>query len=430
MHGLETRQLPKERTYLLLILAFALVVRLATALWLGDRMEVLPAGGTHDQVSYDLLAHRLATGHGFTFPTNWYPWVKADTPTSYYSGTMVLHLAVIYHVFGYHPLIPRILYAILGTLIVYLVYRLGRRLFGPGPGLAAGAISAAYSYLILYSAALLTEAPFIFFLLLSLNIAYALAEEGGPWRWWVLGLAMAGAILFRMAVLPFLVLLLIWILVKRHHSQASSKLWPVLIPLAVMILAVLPWTVRNYLLYDKFMLLESQFGHVLWNSNHPDQGDTFDQIDWVAPIPEELQHLDEVDLTNELLRRGIQNILADPARFARLTLSRAKLFFTFWPTADSSLISNVARVLSFGITLPFMVCGLVLSRRCWRRCAPLYVFLVAHLGIYLVSWVMIRYRIPADTVLIIFAGLALAELVRVVKGKWKARGVETGRLNG
>lgn len=399
----------KPRFWLLLILFIALFARLATAFWLGDGMEVLDAGGTHDQVSYDLLAYRVASGHGFTFPEPWYPWVPADTPTSYYSGTMVLHLAVLYKVFGYHPLIARILYAILGTLIVYLVYRLGRRLFGQVAGLAAALCAAGYAYLILYSGTLLTETPFMFFLLLSLEAAYEVAENNRPIPLVILGVALAGSVLFRMAVLPFVLVLLAWVYVSSRKSVWPVKLWQLLAPLGVIVLVVLPWTVRNYMLYDRFMLLESQFGHVFWNANHPEQGTSF-RGSWVAPIPDELEGLDEADLTYELLRRGRENVLNDPGRFFLLTLSRVKFFFTFWPTAGSSLVSNLSRVLSFGILLPFMLYGLYLSIPQWRDVLPLYLFVAMHLGIYLISWVMIRYRIPADTVLLVFAGLAIAHL--------------------
>jgi len=56
-----------------------------------------------------------------------------------------------------------------------------------------------------------------------------------------------------------------------------------------------------------------------------------------------------------------------------------------------------------------------------RQALPLYLFLVIHLGVYLVSWVMIRYRIPADTVLLLFAGLAIARLGQVVKLRQQER---------
>ena len=400
---------PQQWMILILILAF--IPRLAVAVWLGDTMKVLDAGGTHDQISYDMLAHRVATGYGFTFPEPWYPWVPANTVTSYYSGTMVLHLATIYKVFGYHPLVARLLYAVLGTAIVYLVYRLGRRVFGTKAGLIAAALAAGYAYLILYSATLLTETPFIFFLLLAINAAYDAADGGGTRKLIVMSLGLAGCVLFRMASLPFLVLLTGWAFWRARRSSRPLRISRLTIPIAIVVLAVAPWTIRNYLLYDRFMLLESQYGHVLWNSNHPDQGTSFRGA-WVAPIPEGLKGLNEVDLTNELLRRGRENILADPRRFLLLSLSRVKFFFTFWPTADSSLVSNIARVLSFGITLPFMLAGIILSARKWRELLPLYLFLVIHYAVYLSSWVMIRYRVPADTVLLIFAAVAIADLAQ------------------
>ena len=402
-------RIPKPFFWLAAILLVAFAVRLGTALWLGDVMKVVPAGGTHDQVSYDLLAKRVAAGFGFTFPSPWYPWVPADTPTSYYSGTMVLHLALVYRLFGYHPLIARLLYVGMGIVVVYLIFRIGRRLFGETAGLFAAAFAAGYSYLILYSATLLTETPFIVFLLLAIEATYQLVEDDDN-RWLiVLGFALAGVVVFRMAVLPFVVLLLVWIYIKKRNTESPLSLVQMFVPVAIMMLAILPWSFRNYMLFDRFMLLESQFGHVLWNSNHPDQGISF-RGSWVAPIPQDLSGLSEAELTYALLERGIDNILRDPGRFFLLTLSRVKYFFTFWPTANSSTISNFSRVMSFGILLPFMLYGLFISFPQWRRLVPIYLFLVVHIGVYVVSWVMIRYRIPIDAVLILFAGLAAADL--------------------
>lgn len=397
--------------WLLLILLLAFLLRAGTAVWLGNKMEVLEAGGTHDQVSYDMLAYRLAQGYGFTFPQAWYPWVPADTPTSYYSGIMVLHLAVLYQIFGYNPLIPRLLYALLGTIIVLLIYRLGKKLFGERAALLAALLAAVYAYLILYSATLLTETPFILFLLLALDQAYQLLETPRPGTFLLLGVGLAGALLFRMAVLPFVAVLLIWLVLKLRQQQKRYPAWQILIPCGLMVVAVAPWTIRNYELYGRFMLLESQFGHVFWNGNHPDRPSDWGEVGWVAPIPADLADLNEADLTYELLSRGQQEVLAHPDRFLRLTLGRARVFFMFWPSASSSLMSNVGRVLSFGLFLPFMLAGLILSLKSWQKLLPIYLFLVIHLGVYLSSWVMIRYRVPADALLLLFAGLTFSLIV-------------------
>ena len=414
--------------WLIAILCLALFVRVVTAIWLGDVMEILPAGGTHDQVTYDLLAKRVASGQGFTYPEHYYPWVPPDTITSYYSGTMVLQLAIIYKLFGYHPLVARLFFAMLGTAIVFLIYLLASRFFGKLAGLFAAVFAALYSYLILYSATLLTETPFILLLLIAIVSAYIVVEDGNHRYLLLVGIGLAGAILFRMAVLAFVPVFLAWIYFSsRATGRKPISIGLLLIPCAIIMLAVLPWTLRNYGLYGRFMLLESQFGHVFWNSNHPEQGTNF-RGPWVAPIPEELLELNEADLTYELLRRGRKFVVEDPVRFLLLTVSRIKYFFTFWPTADSSLVNNIARVLSFGILLPFMAAGLALSVRNWKRFLPIYLFLLIHIGVYVSSWVMVRYRVPADVLLLPFAALAVTQLISYLntqRNRWVIRQVPT-----
>jgi hypothetical protein len=59
-----------------------------------------------------------------------------------------------------------------------------------------------------------------------------------------------------------------------------------------------------------------------------------------------------------------------------------------------------------------MIAGLGLSLPRWRSFLPLYLFMVLHTGIHLLTWPSPRYRLPVDAVLIIFAGLAVTELAR------------------
>ncbi len=177
--------------------------------------------------------------------------------------------------------------------------------------------------------------------------------------------------------------------------------------LAVGAALILPWTVRNFAVFERFLLLNSQAGLALWNANHPDLGTKFEAAA-MFPIPEDLRGLNEVDLTNELMRRGVQLILADPGRFLLLSLDRLRMWFIFWPMRESSLISNIARPLSFGVSLPFIIIGLVRSVREWRRWLLLYLFIALYTFIHVISWVQIRYRMPVDLALVPFTGLGLA----------------------
>ena len=50
------------KRWLIGIMVVAVLTRSLAALWMGDRVEVLP--GIYDQVSYHTLAQRLLEGHG------------------------------------------------------------------------------------------------------------------------------------------------------------------------------------------------------------------------------------------------------------------------------------------------------------------------------------------------------------------------------
>ncbi|MCP4211603.1 MAG: hypothetical protein GY764_08990 [Halieaceae bacterium] len=63
------------------------------------------------------------------------------------------------------------------------------------------------------------------------------------------------------------------------------------------------------------------------------------------------------------MQRGIHFILDQPGRYLLLSLSRFADYFEFWPSAGSSLLFNLGRLLSFTLFLPFMLYGLYLSFR-------------------------------------------------------------------
>jgi 4-amino-4-deoxy-L-arabinose transferase-like glycosyltransferase len=392
--------LTRSRIYLLLILAAAFLVRLAAAFYLGNNISGL--SGAQDEVSYSMLGHRFATGHGLTFPTAWYPWIAADTPQSYYSATMSLSLAAVYALVGYQPLVARLIMAALGTLVVALIMALAWQFFGRTVALVSGAIAALYAYLIFYGVTLVTETPFMLSILAAIYVSLRIVKSPSLAKWMVLGLTLAIAVLFRMAVVFYVAPLLVWI-----WARLESRRYMVLLPVVVIGLSVLPFTIHNYLLWGRFLLLEAQFGHVFWNGNHPGHHGDFNPVT-VFPIPAEiLASHNDVEITSRLLFLGVQNVLRDPGGFLLLTLTRLREFFLFWPTAKSGQVESLLRVLSFGMLWPFAVLGLLRSRGRWRELAPLLLYMLALTAVYSVTWTMIRYRVPVDAVLIPFGALGV-----------------------
>jgi hypothetical protein len=157
--------------------------------------------------------------------------------------------------------------------------------------------------------------------------------------------------------------------------------------------------------------------------NHPIYGTKFIPIlpseTYIRIIPAELRVLDEAALDQELLKRGLNFVIEDPLRYFLLSLSRIPAYFMFWPSGESGAISNLSRVGSFGLFLPFMIYGLGRAFMRWRRqgrelfAEPaflLLLFIIIYAAIHLLTWALIRYRLPVDAVCIIFAGYALVTI--------------------
>jgi 4-amino-4-deoxy-L-arabinose transferase-like glycosyltransferase len=439
-----------SRKPLLAIIVVSVLLRVGAALYLGNTVQDQP--GIFDQISYHNLALRLEAGYGFSFGSNWWPATAAGSPTAHWSYLYTLYLAAVYTLFGPHALVARLIQAVaVGVLMPWLLYRIGCRLLPEQPGqqgggrslapwlgghrlgLAAAAMCAVYIYFVYYAGALVTESFYIVALLwaFDLSLQISQASEARLRHWLLLGLALALAVLLRQLVLlviPFLLLWLWWVVRPRPAR--------LVLPLIVVFLAILPWTVRNYLAFDQFVLLNTNAGFAFYWGNHPVHGNRFVPIltpemgSYYSLIPTELLHLDEASLDKALLERALAGIAADPGRFLILSLSRIPHYFVFWPSATSGTISNVSRVGSFGLFLPFMIYGLFLSWRyasgtlAGRSRSPfflLYLFTAVYTAIHVFTWTLIRYRLPVDAVLLLFAGLAVLELSRRLQARFHFR---------
>ena len=272
-----------SKKILTLIILVAILLRLPPAFYMGDEVTVLP--GIHDQVSYDALARSLLAGDGYSFAQKWYPFTPANTPTAHWSFAYPVFLAGVYAVVGYHPLVARLLQGIVSSaLICLLIYLIGRRVMDELTGLVAAGIAAIYGYFIYYNVALMTETYFIVCVLLALHLSLELKEQPTLARWVGLGLALGVACLLRQTILIFIPFLLIWLFLELKNRPV--RWWHFSIPIVVMTLLIAPWTIRNYVVYQEFLPLNSNVGYALYASNNPHLGTDWRNENIVVPIPD------------------------------------------------------------------------------------------------------------------------------------------------
>jgi 4-amino-4-deoxy-L-arabinose transferase-like glycosyltransferase len=463
-------------TWLALVIGVAVILRVGLAIFLGNEIEEL-RGGTYDQISYDTLALRVAEGHGFSFEDDWWPATRGGEPTAHWSYLYVIALAGIYRFLGPYPLIARLLQALLvGVLTPWLIYRIGRRVFSKEAGLVAAAISAIYAYFIMYGSSLMTESLYIVCILWSIDAAMRLAmtlsttppdpssrlDRKHLLLGLELGLAIVFAILLRQVIVVFIGVLVLWLIwVSWRQFSVRALVIPLFVAFTVIALFVAPVIVRNYNAFGRLTSLNTNAGYAFFWSNHPIYGTRFESvlspthgITYQELIPEELLELDEASLDRALLQRGLEFIRDEPLRYLLLSASRIPVYFLFWPKSDSSLLSNAARLFSFALFLPAMIYGIILSVRRilvthllrsaqtttsvendqdgfqFEFLLLLCAFIVVYSLVHILSWANVRYRLPVDAILIIFAGYGLWDAFLRIRVRFAFSRSSTGNNTG
>jgi hypothetical protein len=425
MRGTATH-IPDRRLWYLVGVSVAL--RLGAVMYFGD--DLRPRPGVADQLSYHALAERVRDGFGFSFAEGWWPATPAGQPTAHWSFLYVSLIAGVYELAGPHPVVVRALQALLvGVAHPLLTWRLTSRVFGTEAALAAAGLVAVYGYFVYYAGALMTEALYGSAVLWSLDLAVqadspAPRPGGRPYRTWLLlGVALAAAVLLRQVFLLCAPLVLTW---SAWRSAQHRSRWAVASQLAlataVLVVAILPWTMRNQRVFGTLVPLNTNAGFAFYWGNHPVHGRRFQPLldgpEYGALLPAELRHLNEGQMDAALLGRGLAFVTDDPSRYVLLSLGRLAEYVKFWPSRESRTASNIVRALSFGLCAPLMVLGILRFVRGQSKVgvvAPvawlLLLVVAAHSSMYVLTWTLVRYRIPVDAMLMPFAGAALASIL-------------------
>ena len=220
----------------LAVLAVALLARLAVVAWAWDRF---PA--SEDGHYYDVLARRLASGAGYTWP-----W--ADGTVTYAALYPVGYpgmLALAYAVFGASVGVAMALNALVGAAAAAAAHRLADDPGGPRwRPLAAGLAVALHPALVPYTAAVMTEGVTAGLLVVATAVAAHARTSSRPWRWMALLGAMMGAVSL---VRPQSLLLapLLGALALPATMRPRGRVVGAVAATALALSCVVPWTLRN-----------------------------------------------------------------------------------------------------------------------------------------------------------------------------------------
>ncbi len=311
-----------RRSLCLLFLA-ALAVRGAFVAFAAPRGEdlVFP-----DSASYDSIARNWLAGKGFR--------ESSGRQASRAPGYPVF-LAACHSLGLQRPQGIYLVQAVADSAMCVLLALLGRRLFGDTAGILAGSVAAVYPLFVYFTGLLLAETLFTLGLVALMLLLFQCRDalEKSTSRVLLIA-AAAGAmlgllVLLRSSLFLFpLFLLPIW-LARRGHRGGALAAWGTMI--AAMALVMLPWIVRNYEIFGRFIPTTLQVGESLYEANSPyaNGGPAMDRIDWVkerggGPMGEYEN--------NQFFRNAaLKYIREHPGRFCLLAIKKLVRFWNPLP---------------------------------------------------------------------------------------------------
>ncbi len=214
------------------------------------------------------IAWALVSGFGFSSPWPGTPLVAtAQQPPLYpFVLAAIFKLAGTY---SYASLwIAISLNALLAALSAVLILQIGSRIFGSTVGVAAAWIWAGWVYEVAVSIRIWESTLSTLFLLIGLSMVWRMADSHRFREWLGFGALAGFASLSNTTLLAAFLCLWGWMALREHRRNASFARY-LFASIAVCVLIVLPWTIRNYRAFHRLVPLRDNLGLELWVGNHP-----------------------------------------------------------------------------------------------------------------------------------------------------------------
>ena len=354
--------------------------------------------------------------------TSWMrAWAPLETWHRWWGGRTVFHQAPLwaYTLAGMRLVVGdgfvgvALCQAALGVLNVVLLYLMAARLFGGAVAVIAALGAALYGPLLLHETVVLRD---VLGVTVSLLLLWWLTrcDDERPLRWLVAGGLFALAVLGREMTLVFAPFLALWI-VQRFGSQRGALLRVGLAFVAGVALGLAPLVARNLIVGAPPFSLSTRGIEALVHGNAVDSSGVG------LGLPAATRSI--LEQSNGRLAPAIRLTLdtyqGDWLRLARNELFKLSAIFSGYEAMDNvdwyyfrDRSPLLRWTLRFEVVLALGLLGLWLDRAQARRHRLLWYFLLANVLALMYGTIVGRYRLPAVSVLLVYAGVAVAWMAR------------------
>lgn len=393
----------------LALLAFALRM----SVMLAARTYQFSALNNHYAFGYETgsIAGAIARGEGFSSPF-WRP----SGPTAWIPPIYPYLLAGIFKVFGLFSTASAV--AILtincafAALTTWTIYAIAERMFGRSAALAAGWMWTVVPFFYRYAITWAWD-PAMSGFLLSLGVLCVLRIESPEWSKWA-GLGILGAVsaLLNASLTTLFPLLFLWAAWKLWRA-GKHAITPLIVATAVMACCMMPWMIRNRLVFGQWVFIKSTAAYEFSLGNYPGA----DGAAYSGAHPalnrtlfEEYVRLGEIEFLREKGNAAKTWAKSHPSEFAKLTLQRIADFWTgrelaYEPITDPFkpwMVMTESAVALAGLWLAL--------RRKVPGIVPIALMLLFYPLPYYLTHTNPKYRHAIEPLLVILIGYAMAEI--------------------
>ena len=401
-----------------LAVAAALALRLVL-LWLSHRGEDL-AHPKFETVGLEtkLVAESLAAGNGFFRP---YPNYEALTaclapvyPFLWAIGNKLFHL----NSFG-ATVFSQLMNCVFSAATCWPIFGIGKRVFSRKIGLASAWLWVFLPYAILFPLEWTWDQSLSALLLAVIVwVTYRLSESDSSLLMTGYGLLWALAALVNPTLCILLPFLLGWLMVRRGQPGWLSLALAAKVAF-VFVLALLPWTIRNYYAIDGLVFVKSNFGMEFWLGNNPAVKEIYTPELHPASNPRELISLalnGEPNYNRQKQRQAMAYVRMYPRVFLKNSLDRIE---DTWSASYDSRVEPWILTLRLSrmdvwfcsIFSAFSFIGMIFVLRAnWKDTLPLAMCLLLFPIPYYITHTALRYRHPIDPFMTILAVCAISSL--------------------
>jgi hypothetical protein len=402
--------------------AFALRMIVMCALW---RLAPAPLKA-NPPFGFELgrVARAIAAGEGFSSPLR-----DLDTgPTAWFTPIYPFLVAGIFKLWGIYSDMSRVIIATLNcafaALTIVPIHGIAKRSFGEGVALGASWVwvflpTALYFPIVWIWDTALTALFFmlIFWATLALRGARTIRPWAGYGALWVVGGLINPSIL---SLFPFFLGWLVW----NDRKEAGPWVKHAAAVLLLFTIGLAPWTIRNYRVFGKFIVLRSNFGLELWLGNNPNVVDGLSQLSHPNDNPEEAEkyiRMGEIAYMAEKEHEAFTFMRTHPRDTLNYTFRR---FVNIWLAQTDNLLDVWSSAPLYGKALMTFNCllsllsllGVLYVRRARHpEAAPYGMVLLIFPLVFYLTHSSPRYRFPMDPILIILAASTLARLISFAK---------------